>query len=744
MAKKTTRSIDDFDDLDDDDFDVSYKSFFSKEDRVKAKIAVDKILAKMNSQTTSLDSILNTQKEIGKIYKQTLNLNLAKDKGLYNKISKQLKEYVDQGFDINKLNTDINEKLKFNIKLIDDYTKNAKFSNKKAEELKNVIFAQYEIEKKQLEIDKKTKSQKETLSDKFDSIIESIPIGGQFGIGLKESLTKRKESVVGGLSEGNTNLLTKAIEKFAKFPILFGAAATAIGFIVNRLFKLVSAELELNSQIVKGTGLRAASALKIQGQISSARESLKLFYSGDIEQAQQKAIEGASAILNVFGRTKYVTNKSIIDIVSFSEKINVSAEEAAKFFASMQFSLGMTTEQSEEFAKYIQIASENTGVSLRDITKDIQENMEFASIYAKGFSTGLVNAAIESKLIGSNLKELGDFSRKFLTIDEAFQNVRTLSILTGKQYNALEFITTARFGGPEKQLAQRNRILDDLIKKQKDGYDIAKDAYLLEVAKNAIGVDSAETLKREINLRKIRLGDKSVDEEFKKAEKRRLQLEKKRGTITSYAESLGILELKTPGDLVLAKILTAIDTKLVPAAETIANVVKGIFEFMLNPEKFLEEFTKEGKMLDDYRDFVNKYSLGLIDVLSGRGTSQYVHDINKKRSEEEKSALSRTTQKSYNTMTTHALGGIVSRPSIAGEAGPEAILPLTGPGKESFTKPFLDKVASENNKQVLEQLKELNSNFKELIKKKITIENKMYMESRKIAESLTETALLTA
>jgi hypothetical protein len=251
-----------------------------------------------------------------------------------------------------------------------------------------------------------------------------------------------------------------------------------------------------------------------------------------------------------------------------------------------------------------------------------------------------------------------------------------------------------------------------------DGNDITADSYNLAKLSKTFGVDESQMSKM-LNLMKQ---GKTVDQAEKSIENEKKREQKRIKDIGSYASSLGITELRTPGELVLAKILESIDKKLVPAAEKIAGIMEGIFSFLLEPNKFIQEKVKEGSGYDKFRDTLNDWTGGLVDYYAGRGYEFHGRGFTK--------------------MSKNAMGGIVSKPSIAGEAGPEAILPLQGSGKESFTKPFLEKVTFDNNKEILQQLKELNNNFKVLTNKKYVIDNKLFIDARQIARSLTEAALI--
>ena len=277
----------------------------------------------------------------------------------------------------------------------------------------------------------------------------------------------------------------------------------------------------------------------------------------------------------------------------------------------------MSDKQIIKFGDNLSFAAEKAGQSLADITRDIANNAEFASIYVDRTGKSLLSAAIRAKAMGTSLKDVGDFSKKFTGIDEAFENVRDLNLLLGKQYNPFEFIAKARFGTADQQTAQLERIYQDIASQQKAGIDITKDAYKKQFAANILTGGNVEEMMKILDRIK---GGETLKDANKALEVTRKRDEQRRKGISSYAASLGITELKTPGDLLLAKILNTLDTIIAPAAETIAKASLGIFEFLLNPEKLIQSYSKEGSSADSFRDWMNKYSLGAIDLLAGRET----------------------------------------------------------------------------------------------------------------------------
>lgn len=729
---------DDFDELDDDVDELKKKySLYVKsiDNFLENSKEINRKMKDISLRTRNIDNIMeNSEKIIEKIESQFKDQNLyhIKQQEIHNKILLNLRELAEKGVNINELTDDYEAIFKISLDILNKST----VSNKKKFELENKLFNEYMLAKKYEEKINARRMMFDRGYSKVANFFEKF--SGPFSNVTRKFFETRRENVISNLAESKSGgIFAKVLEFFGKFPVLFGGIAVALGLIASRLMKLVGAEINLNSEIVKSTGLRAASAKKIESQIASSRDQLKVFYNSDIEEAQKKASEGAGAILRIFGSLRFVTAQRITDIVSLSEKIGISTEESAKYFSVLEQSIGMSRKEVGRFGDNLTFAAEKAGQSLADITRDIATNAEFASIYTDRTGKSLLAAAIQARAMGTSLKEVGDFSKKFTGIDEAFENIRDLNLLIGKQYNPFEFIAKARFGTHEQQTQQLERIYKDIIEQQKAGIDITKDAYKKQFAANILTGGNVEQMMAILNRIK---GGATLEDARKALEATRKRDEARKDKIASYAKSLGILEIKTPTELLLAKILNTLDNAIRPAVDIIANVVKGIFEFLLDPDKFIDRITREGTALDSYRDFVNKYSLGLIDVISGRGTTQYVKDVNEKRHEKEKRILTETL-KPYKTIKAHALGGIVSKPSIVGEAGPEVILPLTGPGKETFTKPFINKVSLENNKEVISQLKELNNNIKELLKKPIALESKLIIDGRQIARSLTETAL---
>ena len=90
-----------------------------------------------------------------------------------------------------------------------------------------------------------------------------------------------------------------------------------------------------------------------------------------------------------------------------------------------------------------------------------------------------------------------------------------------------------------------------------------------------------------------------------------------------------------------------------------------------------------------------------------------------------------------------AEGGVVTRPSLAGEKGPEVVLPLTGPGQQGFTAPFLRGVVEAANSGNMEKIDRLTDLLSRLLERPIQIQTKVQIDSREIAKALTEKALIT-
>ncbi len=714
-----TRSIDDLDIEDEDDDDLGPSgAIYLKADRLKAKKAVESFILKMNMQNTSLDSILKIQKTIEKSYNTIIRKGVIAEEGLRKKINIQLQEYLKKGFDINKLTTDIESRLAFDLKVIESQ-KN--LSKKRKEEFETIIINQYNVDKKILD-------NKRKINESLDRVLDKIPSLGGFGDSIKEKISKRKDSAIAGMDSGKTNVLTKIMDKLGKFPLIIGGIAAAIGFIISRLFSLVSAEIALNSQLTKETGLRASGAAKIQGQVSGAREKLKVFYGGDTEEAQKKVIEATGSLLKEFGHVSYITKERIVDIVSLSEKLGISTRESAKYFSVLTQSLGMGDEQIKSFGNSLERLTKDSGQSLADVTQDIADSSEFAAIYGSRFGNSLAKAAVTAKSIGSSLKEVGDFSQKFTTIDSAFENIRDLNILLGKKYNAFQFIATSRRGGSEQQAEQLKKILNDVNEARKMGNDITQDSYNLQKLANIVTNGDVASLTKKLNLMKE---GKTIEQAEAAIRKEKQREQKRIKTLSSYAESLGITELKTPQELILAKILEAIDKFLIPVAIKIA-------EYTFKGMMFLSQ------MIDNF-DIKKIVATGLISSGNAAlGSSLFSSSINENSDAFSKAFGNeiKSGGEMYEKLNKKALGGIISSPHIAGEAGPEAILPLTGPGKESFTKPFLDKNSGDS--EISKQLKELNNNIKALLNKKSVIENKVYMDTRMVAKSLTEAALIAS
>lgn len=697
---------------------------------------MDENISSIAERSKNIDSIMEqAEGDIKKFQKQFEGLGLSwiKEKELQNKILSNTQILAKKGIDINKLYGDYEQKFRLSLSILQKST----LTSKQKHLLEEKLYNQYKIEEKEAEKkqiqEKEISIKKEKIGEAYDKVANVFSkFSGPFSGATDKFFETRKEKTVGNIaSKSESGILSKALDSFAKFPVLFAGVAAGIGFLISRLTKLIGADLNISSDIVKSTGLRALTAGKIKSEVQGAAASLKVFYGGEQEEAQKKAAEGAGALLKEFGNIKYITKESITNVISLSEKLGISAEEAAKYFLTLNQTLGLNNKEIGSFGEYLNNITAKSGQSLRDVTEDIRNNLEFTSIYGSRFAGDMLagansigESAVLAKSMGSNLKSVSDFSQKFLTIEDTFSNIRDLSIITGKKYNPFEFMATARFGTGTQQVMQQKRVMEDLVELSKKGQGIENDRYMIQKAASLITGGDITNLKEMLGHMKRGKDFEAAQKEISK--QKNLDEKRKKG-ISSYATSLGILELKTPGDLVLSKILESIDKVLIPIAETISRTVFGIFDFMQNPSKVVQEYTKQGTAADKYRDFVNTLTFGMIDFYGGAGGRRgrgggIVSEPN---------------------ITKKATGGIVSNPVIAGEAGPEAILPFTGSGKKSFTEPFLESMQNKSNQEIVAQIKELNTNIKSLLKNPRPIENRIYMDSRQIAKGLTDLAMMS-
>ena len=665
--------------------------------------------------------------------KVTQNIFAFKDKWAvnlgYGKAAQEgLKKYVAKGNDLNAALNDEQELTLLRVKIFRDYAAKTKLSKTKILEQEERI-----VKETKLEFEKRNAATK--IYDKVTGKVSDL-LGNNFvGRAFNQYTENNREKNVGRIENnlGSTNMLSSLIDKMgglAKFALVAGALGAAIAFVVDKLMQLVGGILEFNSVVTKQVGTTSKIAGELLPNIQNAGKEVQTYFGGDFIAATKESAEASGSLVKNFGTFGSLSKDNIVHVISLSERLGISKDEAAAFVKTMQLGLGFNNKQMRDAEISLQAQSEIAGVSYVNALKDIKDNSEFIALYTDRSWKNIEQAAIQAQKLGSSLADQAALAGKFSTIGESVQSAYELSLLTGKNFSALSLYSTARFGNNADIANMQAQMLDSIISKEQSMGGMIKDRYLREKLASYVSGGDANKLNEMIALRKKEQGigltaeDKAMIKNRQETAKIEKEASEKMKSTRSFATALGILELKSPQEIWLAKITQLLQEQLIPTATLIA-------EYTLKAATWLEVQIRS----------TTKYGI-LSGLLRGAGMNELATIIEAQGAAHEGINAIGTDQywesQVQNKIKPHAMGGVVNRPSIAGEAGPEAILPLTGPGASTFTKPFMKAATESGNKEVLNAIKELMAMLSE---KQINVISKTYLDSHEIASGLTKVAL---
>lgn len=781
-SKKTSNSrkntpISD-DDLDDDIGDYIEaqltRSISTSIDKIKAKNLAPEIISKFSKLLTEQTLAFQGSKKFDKI----------RQKGFENFGKKFVEEYSAKGGNLDDLKDDEQELTLQRIKMFRDYAKKTKLSNDKRLDVeKNIILAT----EHEFIVKKRHNKNLEKVNDTFDKIsdkITSVLGEGILGKTASRFLETRKEKFggffakkIGPEGEFSGTFLNKILGTFSKFTVVLTLIGGILLALITRFIGLFNAALKFNAEISKTLGITKSFSTEIEPAIAAASTTFRKFIDNQ-QESNELAIESAAALFNEFGTIEGLLESNIEGVGVLSKRLGISTEEAAKFFAEMQLGWQLSGAETKKFVNYVKTQAEFSGVSFARVMKDISTHAEMASIYFHRSAKDIANAAIQAQIVDGSLSTAFKMADAFSSFEDSAINAFNLSVITGQKFNAMSLFTQANFGKADEFMTNMLRKLDkvdfsklgiirrNLLAKsvgfenigelQKMINKLKEDDFLHDIVTGnfkIIGKDNIESYVSTLRRMKRQgidisgVSKESAEEYAKTLSNARKKGLENRAEIETYTEIMGMEDTLDPMQNIMVGVYGLLDRFLKPMAEGIVQVVvpimRGIGE-ILNIETTEEKFSRERKERIQKEGKEIAGNLKNIEILTQaldtKAISSPIRALNSSGIPILVLPGGTFKDQYFSPLTQHAEGGITTRPSIAGEAGPEAILPLTGKGVKNFTEPFLKNANMQNDKK----MDELISLLKDFMNREVVIQNSTYLDSRKIAEGIVRTSLGTS
>lgn len=642
------------------------------------------------------------------------------------------------------INSVVNKRLKFENTLIRSIELELKSKGKTDREIRDVQAASIRIIREKNELDQKINAKSKVIyaniTDKITGVLGGGIVGRTAGKYFETHENKLTGAIEGSLGGGGNTMLAKLIGTFEKFPVAFTAIAGIIAAIVSRFVGLLGAALDFRSELVKSVGVSQVLADTISGPVGAAANRLRE-YSTDQAEVNKIAAESAGSLVTSFGDLSAVTKDNVELVSALSLRIGMSKDEAAGFVKLLERGMGL--KGGLNFFKDIVSLSGKEGVSFVNVIRDIAEAGSDVAIYFDRADRSLISATINARLMGTTLASQMKAAKSFQTFEGAANNALTLQILTGAKLNPQDLFKLSNYGTP----GQLQEYIMKRVTLGLKGRHLG--AYQKDALAQAMGLSSYAELQtmetkrtqeasyrarahelfkgkftteeRERQVGAIRtLGTNTSKEDVTKHLATIDALKTSLSSAKNYTEALGLPETLKPTEQILVAILDAVDKPLKFIAEGIAKLAFGAIgkftSFMNNPFGIVDQRTNE----EMQSDMTKKHNESL-DQINANPFSTY--DL---------------MHSNLPLLPKKAMGGIASRPTLAGEQGPEAVLPLTGAGVQGFTQPFMKEAIGGSG------INELIDLVKQLLSKKTVIENRTYLDSRKIAEGITEISLNSA
>ena len=704
----------------------------------------------------------------------------ARGRGIYYELTSKaefvLQEWIKKGGDVTALETDMETLLQLRLNALklqlEANNKLAKTEEERQKVLNAVVTSTKAEHDQKLKMQKAEKRMTEILdrahgiysesTGKITGLASRVPFVGEpvskslskyfERPEVRERLTKVIADRIGGGGIGGKALGMAGGEGAATFGGALGMGAliggiailaALLGLVVKFFISLVMGSLQFNANIVKAAGVGGALAGHLEAAAGSTAFIAKNF-EGGVQEGFKAAAETAGAMVKSFGSILNVTSRSVEMTYTLSKWMGISAEQAADFSKFLTFGLGMSVVQTKEFLKNFKISSDIAGVSFAQGLRDIAESSNAIATFWHGTTDQLGRAVINARLMGSSLAEQLKTAESFSTFEQAAQNAMTLQVLGLGKFNALQMFTTANYGDATKL---HEEIIDALIREGGlQSMNVASRKALAGILGVEVG-QLAEVVKHRMEeqkiterLSKLHLG-RAGETELARGAVRRLMMipgakidegqvrhqmavmaaEEKRARkmdarIASTATILGLGDQLDPLQRAMAAIYDWLETVLRPAVTETVGYLKDISRFVQGIFAWLNSSPEERNMALANAARVAQAGPGgglaaiLLEFIGGKGKAE---------------------------------GGVVTRPSLAGEKGPEVVLPLTGPGQQGFTAPFLRGVVEAANSGNMEKIDRLTDLLSRLLERPIQIQTKVQIDSREIAKALTEKALIT-
>ncbi len=507
----------------------------------------------------------------------------------------------------------------------------------------------------------------------------------------------------------------------------FAAIGAIILPIVKALFDNLMKIAGISATLVKNTGFTERNIAKLEKGVIESSVELK-YFGVELEQIQ----ESASALAGEFKNVWQVSKESVETVTALSKMTGISATNMARLYRILAVNWRMTDTSIKSFSETLRNKATVYGLSFSGIMQDISANAENLTMWFQGSVDALQKAAIRAAQLQSSLSTQVTMAEKFSHWADAIQNSFMLSAITGRQFNASLLYMNAALGNSQA-------VVDEIM----NGLAASSDTWMkivpmAKAVSQTLGVPFEElrTMMENKTIEKMLAAVGIGGEQLAHGIKAVRQMAGPKGDVYSVGKSLSgnLTELnkRIAESQKLEKELQAgKESELAKTGQEFAKAI-GLAEIMSPQEKILQTIGGiANEILTTLSSVIAPALQPLASFFQSTGLSQSIGSAKGGVPGWMKTAAFLglgPIALLANQFDKKAMGGMTQGPTIAGEAGTEAVLPFSGPGKKSFTEPFLASTAIE---PLVREIKEAIAGLT-----RVPIQVKVYLDSAVLAEKL--------